>query len=263
MDNRCGIDEWAILTKDLQKMKQTQFTILRNEPLTAEVWRMTLEGDVAAVSGIRPGQFVELQLPGLFLRRPISVCDAYDRLLIIIYKVVGKGTAAMAAMQAGMQLDVLTHLGNGYDLSLAGDHPLLVGGGVGVPPMYMLAKQLRAQGKSVHVVLGFNTQAEVFCEEDFRALGCEVSVTTVDGSYGTKGFVTNALPAYSSYYYACGPLPMLRALAKAVSHDGELSMEERMGCGFGACMGCSIQTVNGPKRVCKDGPVFKASELKL
>ena len=129
--------------------------------------------------------------------------------------------------------------------------------------MYMLAKQLRAQGKGVNVVLGFNTQAEVFCEEDFRALGCEVSVTTVDGSYGTKGFVTNALPAYSSYYYACGPLPMLRALAKAVSHDGELSMEERMGCGFGACMGCSIQTVNGPKRVCKDGPVFKASELKL
>lgn len=239
-------------------MKQLQYTILTNEVLTPLVWKMVLEGDT---EGIRPGQFVEIRLPGLFLRRPISVCDVEGDRLTIIYKVVGKGTADMSAMRPGLSLDVLTCLGNGYDLSLAGDAPLLLGGGVGVPPLYMLAKRLRAAGKLVNVVLGFNTASEVFYAEEFRALGCNVQVTTADGSFGTKGFVTDALPGHISYFYACGPLPMLRAIDRACKSEGEMSYEERMGCGFGVCVGCTVQTVNGPKRVCKDGPVFKKGEI--
>lgn len=246
-------------------MKQGIYTIIENQPLTPAVWRMVLEGDVI---GIRPGQFVDLRLPELFLRRPISVADvveggldAAEGRLIIIYKVVGKGTALMATLPAGTQLDILTCLGNGYDLTKAGLKPLLLGGGVGVPPLYLLAKQLRAAGKEVDVVLGFNTASEVFYEEEFRQLGCQVVVTTADGSYGTKGFVTDALPADSSYFYACGPLPMLRAIAKTCPAPGEMSFEERMGCGFGVCVGCTLQTAHGPKRVCKDGPVFPKEEI--
>lgn len=242
-------------------MKQTKLTIRKNEALTQTVWQMELEGEAESLAGIRPGQFVEIQLPGRFLRRPISVCDADGRHLIIIYKVVGKGTAQMAQMQAGEELDVLIELGNGYDLSLAGAHPLLLGGGVGVPPMYMLAKTLRQQHKRVSVVLGFNTADEVFYEEAFKALGCDVQVTTADGSYGKKGFVTDALPEDTTYFFACGPLPMLRAIEAKIAHDGEMSYEERMGCGYGVCVGCSVQTVNGSKRVCVDGPVFKKGEI--
>ena len=244
-------------------MKQQILEILSNEQIAKNVYRMQLGGDT---TGILPGQFVNIRVEGQFLRRPISVCNiteakGTDGVLTIIYKVVGVGTEAMSHLPIGTQLDVLTVLGNGYDMSKAGDAPLLVGGGVGVPPMYMLASQLREMGKAVRVILGFNTKDEVFYEEEFRALGCEVVVTTVDGSHGVKGFVTNALDGQQSYYYTCGPLPMIKALLQAAGTNGEVSMEERMGCGFGACMGCTIQTTKGPKRVCKEGPVFAASEL--
>lgn len=247
-------------------MKQLTFEIKTNEQIAKNVYRMQLGGDTA---GILPGQFVNIRVEGQFLRRPISVCNVEQPLnnatplLTIIYKVVGVGTEAMSRLPIGTQLDVLTVLGNGYDLSKAGDSPLLVGGGVGVPPMYMLARQLRKAGKAVRVILGFNTKDEVFYEEEFRALGCDVTVTTVDGSHGVKGFVTNALDGKQSYYYTCGPLPMIKALIQAAGTNGEVSMEERMGCGFGACMGCTIQTTQGPKRVCKEGPVFPAEILQL
>ena len=239
-------------------MKQLTFEIKTNEQIAKNVYRMQLCGDT---TGILPGQFVNIRVEGQFLRRPISVCNINNGVLTIIYKVVGVGTEAMSHLPIGTQLDVLTVLGNGYDLSKAGDKPLLVGGGVGVPPMYMLARQLREAGKAVRVILGFNTKDEVFYEEEFRALGCDVTVTTVDGSHGVKGFVTNALDGQQSYYYTCGPLPMIKALLQAAGTNGEVSMEERMGCGFGACMGCTIQTTQGSKRVCKEGPVFPAEEL--
>ena len=241
-------------------MKQRLFEIQSNEQIAKNVYRMQLGGDT---TGILPGQFVNIRVQGQFLRRPISVCNIADGILTIIYKVVGVGTEAMSHLPVGTQLDVLTVLGNGYDLSKAGDEPLLVGGGVGVPPMYMLARQLREMGKTVRVILGFNTKDEVFYEEEFRALGCDVTVTTVDGSHGVKGFVTNALDGQQSYYYTCGPLPMIKALLQAAGTNGEVSMEERMGCGFGACMGCTIQTTQGPKRVCKEGPVFPAEILQI
>ena len=241
-------------------MRQTIFTIQSNDCIAKKVYRMQLAGDT---EGILPGQFVNIRVAGQFLRRPISVCNITDGVLTIIYKVVGVGTEAMSQLPVGTELDVLTILGNGYDLTKAGDKPLLVGGGVGVPPMYMLARQLREMGKEVKVVLGFNTQDEVFYEDEFRALGCDVTVTTVDGSHGVKGFVTNAMDGQQSYYYTCGPLPMIKALINALGTKGEVSMEERMGCGFGACMGCTIQTTIGPKRVCKEGPVFDAAILQL
>ena len=240
-------------------MKQSIFTILSNEPLTDSVYKMILAGDTGHITAA--GQFVNLQLEGHFLRRPISVCDYDENTLTIIYKVVGKGTAAMSAMVPGQALDILTGLGNGYDLTLSGDHPVLLGGGVGVPPMYNLAKKLIGQGKKVSVILGFNTASEVFYEEEFKALGCTVTVTTVDGSHGTKGFVTDALPENYTYFYTCGPEPMLKAVYRASTTSGQMSFEERMGCGFGACMGCSCKTLTGYKRICKEGPVMKKEEI--
>lgn len=220
---------------------------------------MILSGDTSGIKN--PGEFVNIKIDGLYLRRPISVCDIEGDKLTLIYKVVGKGTEAMSEMTEGIELMILTGLGNGYDLTPAGDSPLLVGGGVGVPPMYLLAKRLIAQGKRVSVVLGFNTEDEVFYEDEFKALGCDVAVTTVDGSHGIKGFVTDALPDGYSYFYTCGPMPMFRALNKAVKTSGQFSFEERMGCGFGACMGCSCKTLTGYKRICKDGPVLKREEI--
>ena len=240
-------------------MKQSIFTILDHTALTKNVYKMVLRGNTSAITA--PGQFVNIKLDGLFLRRPISVCDYDAETLTIIYKVVGKGTQTMCAMTAGHTLDILTGLGNGYDLSLSGSSPVLLGGGVGVPPMYNLAKKLVAQGKSVAVVLGFNTADEVFYEKEFRALGCNIQVTTVDGSYGKKGFVTDALPENYTYFYTCGPEPMLKAVYKATCTSGQLSFEERMGCGFGACMGCSCKTLTGYKRICKEGPVMKKEEI--
>ena len=240
-------------------MKQGLFTIVENKPLTDSVYRMVLRGDTSAITA--PGQFVNIQLDGLYLRRPISVCDVQGDLLTIIYKVVGKGTRQMSAMETGT-LDLLTGLGNGYDLSLSGDHPVLLGGGVGVPPMYLLAKRLLAEGKKVSVILGFNTKSEVFYEQEFRALGADVIVTTVDGSYGMKGFVTNALETLDySYFYTCGPEPMLKAVYADSKTSGQMSFEKRMGCGFGACMGCSCKTITGYKRICKEGPVMRKEEI--
>ena len=240
-------------------MKQQILKITENIPLTDCVYRMTLEGP--ELEEQKPGQFVNIRLEGLFLRRPISVYDSEPGRLTIIYKVVGKGTERMSRMRAGETLDVLTGLGNGYDLSKAGDRPLLLGGGVGVPPLYMLARKLREQGKPATAVLGFNRQEEVFGEADFRELGCAVTVTTADGSCGTKGFVTDALPEAYSYFYACGPEPMLKAVYRKTKTSGQFSFEERMGCGFGACMGCSCKTVTGTKRICREGPVLEKEEI--
>ena len=243
-------------------MQQVIFEIVSNRALTPLIYEMRLKGDTSAIT--RPGQFVELSIEGLFLRRPISVCNYDEGELTLVYKVVGKGTAEMAAMQVGRKVDVLTGLGNGFNADAECQRALLVGGGVGVPPLYRLARELLAKGREVTVVLGFNTAAELFYEEEFKALGVNLVVATVDGSKGVKGFVTDAIRESGvafDYFYSCGPLPMLKALSQSVATDGELSLEERMGCGFGICMGCSIQTASGAKRVCKEGPVFKKEEI--
>lgn len=241
-------------------MKQVIFEIESNLPLTKDVYRCVLSGDTSAITA--PGQFVEIALPGKFLRRPISVNDWSENSLTLIYKMVGHGTEQMSLLPAGTKLDILTGLGNGYDTTVSGDTPVLVGGGVGVPPLYGLCKMLLSQGKHPQVVLGFNKEAEIFLAEEFHALGVAVSIATADGSVGTKGFVTDVLKSHSySYFYSCGPLPMFRAMETVVTTGGQYSMEERMGCGFGACMGCSIQTKSGAKRVCKDGPVFPREEV--
>ena len=243
-------------------MKEAIFEIVENKALTQSVYQMTLKGDTSAIS--HPGQFVELSLEGFFLRRPISVCNYDEGTLTLIYKVVGKGTAQMAELPQGTKLSALTGLGNGFNDAVECSSALLVGGGVGVPPLYRLARNLIAQGKSVTVVLGFNTASEVFYQSEFEALGAKVIVATADGSAGCKGFVTDAIAQNNieaEYFYSCGPLPMLRALTTALDIPGEISLEERMGCGFGICMGCSIQTASGPKRVCKEGPVFKKEEI--
>ena len=240
-------------------MKQGLFEIIENKPLTDSVFQMTMRGDVSAITA--PGQFVNIKLDGLYLRRPISVCDVNGDTLTIVYKVVGKGTKQMSQMKEGT-LDVLTGLGNGYDLSVAGDQPVLLGGGVGVPPMYLLAKKLVAMGKKVRVILGFNTVSEVFYEAEFKALGAEVTVTTVDGSYGMKGFVTDAMKEMEyTHFFTCGPEPMLKAVYKTSVTSGQMSFEKRMGCGFGACMGCSCKTLTGYKRICKEGPVMRKEEI--
>ena len=244
-------------------MKQGFYTVTENKPLTATVYEMKLAGDV---EGVRCGQFINILLDGLYLRRPISVCDVTEtneeKSITILYKVVGKGTEKMATLPVGVTLDVLTDLGNGYDSTLSGEKPLLIGGGVGVPPLYLLAKGLIAEGKKVTVILGFNTKDEIFYEEEFKSLGAEVKVATADGSYGVKGFVTNAMEGVEyTYFYTCGPEPMLKAVYNASATSGQFSFEERMGCGFGACMGCSCKTVTGYKRICKDGPVLTKEEI--
>ena len=241
-------------------MKQSIFTIVSNEVLTDAVYKMVLEGDTSAITNC--GQFVDLRLPEKYLRRPISVCDYDETTLTLIYKVVGSGTEIMAGLPVGTKLDILTGLGNGYDTSLSGENPLLVGGGVGVPPMYNLCKKLVNQGKKPQVVLGFNTGSEIFLADEFRALGAEVYVATADGSVGTRGFVTDVIKDLSyTYFYSCGPMPMFKAMEQVMQTSGQYSFEERMGCGFGACMGCTIQTASGYKRVCKDGPVFFREEV--
>ncbi len=241
-------------------MAQQFCTILENTPLTDLVWKMRLSADTADITA--PGRFVNLKLEGLFLRRPISICDWDEKSLTILYKVVGEGTKKMTTLVPGQTVDVLTNLGNGYDTSKSGDAPLLIGGGVGVPPMYGLARKLVAEGKQVTVILGFNTKSELFFEEEFRALGVTVHVTTADGSYGTKGFVTDVMKNLTySYFYTCGPSPMFRAIEATAVTSGQFSFEERMGCGFGACMGCTCKTKYGNKRICKDGPVLEREEI--
>lgn len=240
-------------------MKQGIFTVAENREIAPRVFRMRLCGDTDAFTA--PGQFCNIRLCGKYLRRPISLCDLEDGTATIIYKVVGAGTEQLSAMKVGDELDVLTGLGNGYDLEKSGGSPLLLGGGVGIPPLYLAAKRLCAKGCRVSVVLGFNTRAEVFLEEEFRALGCDVTVATADGSYGKKGFVTDAMPEEYSYFYTCGPEPMLKAVFRAAKTSGQFSFEERMGCGFGACMGCTCKTVTGYKRICRDGPVLQKEEI--
>ena len=241
-------------------MKQSLFEIIENRPLTESVYLMRLTGDTSDITA--SGQFVNLKLDGFFLRRPISVCDSEDGILTLIYKVVGKGTEYMSTLPAGEKLDILTGLGNGYDLTASGNKPLLVGGGVGVPPLYKLAKNLIKEGKDVTVILGFNTKSEIFWKEEFEKAGAKVIVATVDGSEGVRGFVTDAMKDLDyTYFYSCGPEPMLKALYNASVTSGEMSFEERMGCGFGACMGCSCKTVTGNKRICKEGPVLKKEDI--
>ena len=241
-------------------MKQGLFTITQNQILAPGVYRMVLRGDTSDVTC--PGQFVNIRLDGLFLRRPISVCDKDGEDLTLIYKVVGEGTGKMSRMEPGERLDVLSGLGNGYDLSLAGDRPLLIGGGVGIPPLYWLARELKTGGKDVTVILGFNKKEEIFYQKEFEDLGVRVLVTTVDGSYGIGGFVTEAMKNLCyTYFYTCGPEPMLKAVYKASAGPGEMSFERRMGCGFGACMGCSCRTLTGNKRICREGPVMKKEEI--
>lgn len=240
-------------------MKQSIFTIIENSPLAENIFRMILQGDTSAITA--PGQFVNIQLEGRYLRRPISVCDLNGDRLTLIYKVLGQGTAQMSQLPTGSRLDLLTGLGNGYDLTSSGPAPLLIGGGVGVPPLYLLAKELIKQGKRPTAVLGFNTASEIFYEEEFKALGCNVLIATRDGSAGSRGFVTDILPDEYSYFYTCGPEPMLKAVYKASRTSGQLSFERRMGCGFGACMGCSCRTLTGWKRICKEGPVMRKEEI--
>ena len=242
--------------------KKGIYTILSNEPLTPAVYRMVLEGDTQYIT--RSGQFINIELTGKYLRRPISVADYDERTVTIIYKVVGSGTEQMRGMVAGEKLDILTGLGNGFSTDNDAKRPLLVGGGVGVPPMYNLCKRLLSEGKRPTVIIGFNTKAELFYEEEFKALGVDVVVATADGSAGVKGFVTDAIREAKvefDYLYTCGPLPMLKALYDATDTPAEFSFEERMGCGFGACMGCSCKTKYGNKRICKDGPVLKREEI--
>ncbi len=238
-------------------MKQERFRIKENQPIALNTYRMKLNGDIEQC---RAGGFVNVKIDGLYLRRPISVCDAENGMLTLIYKVVGKGTEILSEKKNGT-LDLLVGLGNGYDLSLSGESPLLIGGGAGVPPLYMAAKLLTREGRKVRAVLGFNKAEEVFLEKEFLALGAETTVVTADGSKGEKGLVTDYLPENYTHFYACGPEPMLKAVCSATKTDGQLSFEERMGCGFGACMGCSCRTVTGNKRICREGPVLKKSEL--
>ena len=241
-------------------MKQGIYTILENTPLCGNVFRMRLEGDVSAVT--RPGQFVNIRLDGRFLRRPISVYDWDRSSFTIIYKILGAGTEQMSRFAPGAELDILTGLGNGFCSDDAGDAPLLLGGGVGTPPLYALAKELLSRGRNVTAVLGFNTREDVFCEKEFSDLGVKTIIATADGSCGVRGFVTDAMAGleYSSFY-ACGPEPMLKAVFRASKTSGQLSFEERMGCGFGACMGCTCRTITGYKRICRDGPVLRKEEI--
>ena len=241
-------------------MYQGIYEIISNKQLTESIFEMILKGDTSSITA--PGQFINIKLDGFYLRRPISICDYDDNTITIIYKVVGEGTEVMSNMYAGEKLDVLCGLGNGFDTSKSMDKPVLIGGGVGVPPMYNLCKKLIADGKKVTVILGFNKKDEIFYEDEFKKLGANVKVTTVDGSYGIKGFVTDALKETEySYFYTCGPMPMFKAIESTAVTSGQYSFEERMGCGFGACMGCSCKTKYGNKRICKDGPVLEREEI--
>ena len=241
-------------------MYQGFYEIKSNKKLTDSIFEMVLIGDTSSITA--PGQFINIKLDGFYLRRPISICDYDDKSITIIYKVVGEGTEVMSKMNSGEKLDVLCGLGNGFDTSKSLDKPVLIGGGVGVPPMYNLCKKLIAEGKRVTVILGFNKKDEIFYEDNFKKLGADVKVTTVDGSYGINGFVTDALKDTDySYFYTCGPMPMFKAIENTATTSGQYSFEERMGCGFGACMGCSCKTKYGNKRICKDGPVLTREEI--
>ena len=241
-------------------MQQRVFTIAENAPVARDTYRLQLTGDTAAITA--PGQFVDIRLAGRFLRRPVSVCSWSDGALTLYYKVAGAGTAQLSTLVPGTELDLLVGLGNGFDVATRGETTLLAGGGIGVAPLFGLSKRLLAAGKTPVAVLGFNTAEDVFYENEFKALGVQTVIATADGSRGTRGFVIDALPERFDTICACGPMPMLKALCAKTDKPGQISLEARMGCGFGACMGCTIDTVNGPKRVCREGPVFRRDEIK-
>lgn len=241
-------------------MKQGLFEIMENHPLTSDVMRIRLKGDCSAIK--KPGQFVDIKIEGLFLRRPLSVCDCEDGVITLVYKVLGSGTEKLSTMHSG-SLDMLTGLGNGFDPALSGERPLIIAGGLGFTPLYILAKELIKKGKCPSVILGFNSAEEVIYEDEFKALGAEVTVCTADGSYGVKGFVTEAMKGRDySYFYTCGPEAMFKAVDACAVTSGQFSFEQRMGCGFGACMGCSCETLYGVKRICKEGPVLRKEEIR-
>lgn len=242
--------------------KKDIYEIIENNKIAKDVYKMIIKGDTSYIRA--PGQFINIQVPGYYLRRPISICDYDEETITIIYKIVGNGTDKLSQMKKGETLDILTGLGNGYNIKMVkGDTPLLIGGGVGTPPMYRLCKDLIKEGKKPTVILGFNSKEDCFYEKEFKDLGVDVYITTVDGSYGIKGFVTDAIKEIKeyTYYYTCGTIPMLKAVYNTANTDGEFSFEARMGCGFGACMGCTMETKNGYKRICKEGPVLKKEEI--
>ena len=240
--------------------RRDKFEILKNENLADSVYEMVLKGDT---SGLLPGMFVNIEIEPFYLRRPISVCDAKGGRLTIVYKEAGKGTKKLSRMCAESVLDIVLPLGNGFTIEKEQKKILLIGGGAGLPPLYFLCKQLKDSGKSVDVAMGFNTAGEIFYEENFKKTADSVLVMTADGSYGKKGFVTDAPYEGKSYdfFYACGPVPMLKAVCEKTQIKGELSLEARMGCGYGACMGCAVRTRHGMKRVCHEGPVFERGEI--
>lgn len=242
-------------------MNKSKYKIIKNNKIAKDVFKMILEGDTTNITNA--GQFINIELEDLYLRRPISICDYDDNTITVIYKVVGQGTEKMSNLEAGHELDILTGLGNGFETSNSGDKPLIIGGGVGTPPMYRLCKNLISEGKKPNVILGFNSKEDIFYKEEFEKLGVEVYISTVDGSVGVKGFVTDIMKTIKdyTYFYACGPMVMLKAICEEANVSGEVSLEERMGCGFGACMGCTIQTKKGNKRVCREGPVFNKEDL--
>ena len=242
-------------------MNKSKYKILENKQIAKDVYKMLLEGDTSAIN--KPGQFINIEIEEFYLRRPISVCDYNEKTITIIYKIMGQGTENMSKLEVGKELDILTGLGNGFDIKTSGDMPLIIGGGVGTPPMYRLCKELIKEGKEPIVILGFNSKDDIFYKEEFEKLGEKVHNSTDDGSIGTKGFVTDIMKEIKdfTYFYACGPMVMLKAVCDATNAQGEVSLEERMGCGFGACMGCTIKTKEGYKRVCKQGPVFCKEEL--
>ena len=242
--------------------KQGMYKVTYNSQIAKNIYKMILTGDTEPLK--KPGQFVNIKIPGLYLRRPISVCDVGEGEFSIIYKIVGQGTTELSQLCRGETLDILTGLGNGFNINQCGNRTLLIGGGVGIPPLYWLAKALLQEGKTPVAILGFNTAAEIFMEKEFINLDIQTFVTTMDGSYGSKGVVTNLISEKEitgDYFCACGPIPMLRAVCTACSFSGQVSFEQRMGCGFGACMCCSIMTKKGPKRICKEGPVLLKEEI--
>lgn len=242
-------------------MNKSKYKILENKKIAKDVFEMVLEGDTTAIN--KPGQFINIEIEDLYLRRPISVCDYDEKTITVIYKVVGQGTEKMSKLEKGKELDILTGLGNGFDTKNSGDKPLIIGGGVGTPPMYRLCKDLISEKKTPTVILGFNSKEDMFYKDKFEELGVKVYISTVDGSIGIKGFVTDVMKTIGdfTYFYACGPMVMLEAVCKEANISGEISLEGRMGCGFGACMGCTIQTKKGNKRVCREGPVFDKEDL--
>ncbi len=237
--------------------------VLHHRLIAKDTYELVLETNFLDV---KPGQFVEIKVNDeYFLRRPLSICSYDNGRMVLLYKVVGAGTKALSQIGPLKTLDVLGPLGNGYTINTQSEHALLIGGGIGIPPLYQLAKTLKAQGLTFSIILGFNKLEDVFYEDEFKALTDHVYVTTMDGSYGFEGTTVDLIHQHDiayDYYYTCGPKPMLMALLKE-KPEGQLSFEERMGCGFGACMGCSVKTNDGYKRICREGPVLQSKEVMI